>query len=318
MTEILLKRELEPLFKKAETNQSRTPLHGWPVFLGLFCATFLPGVCPVQAGPLDFFRDEFRVPITSKSFGAPPSAFEGFQLAGRTANTEEWSANFPGHPAMTNDFEHRTVQLSFVSNRLEAVQVSARGKNRNNEVAARFRQVSDRKATHVLGLSPSDDEWSDQEWRLTYQGLCSSVENWMVIFRLTPTGGDTRIEQARAARRDGPPVFFARPVMAFPFNGELLHANVSVVRSGGPASDVSFKAPAGIVPKLLHQSTSGEFDSYSVFFKTDGRTVYLPKSWQFSLVCTGQDQKQIQKTFTVAPRKDAKTPDDLEIVETGQ
>jgi hypothetical protein len=258
------------------------------------------------------------VPITRESFGASPSAFTGFRLAGRTANTEEWTAEFPGHLSVTNDFEHRFVQLSFVSNRLEAVQVSTRGKNRNDEVSSRLRKVSERRATRVQGSPPFDDEWSDPEFRLTYQSLCSPGENWMAIFRLTPKGGDTRIEQAGTARREGSPTFFAKPIMASLHNGGVLHTKVQVVRSSGPATDVSFKAQAGIVPKLEHQSTSGEFDSYFVFFKTDGHTVYLPESWQFSLSYTGQDQKRQEKIFTVARRKDAKEPNDLEIVEAGQ
>ena len=262
-----------------------------------------------SAGTVEFMRDQLGVDPAKYPFGSPASAFPGIPRAHATANGEQLDGYLTG--ADTNA-PPRIFQLNFVSNRLEAITVHSYHDKRNDALVAGFAKLLNRDAKQITGSQPF--EVREGERLFSFRRVCSAEQNFAVIFHLTTVDGAERMIRAGRARLAGPPFFALRSAVPTVSNDALQSAWVMIERNSGPTTNVSVKAPPGVSVQLNGKSSAAETDYYNLFFRPDG-TNFLPESWQFSVVCTDQQQKQHEKKFDVLYNWKAKAPLNLQVIE---
>ena len=262
-----------------------------------------------SAGTVEFMRDQLGVDPVKYQFGSPASAFPGIPRFHATVNSE---ALFGALTTADTNKPQPTIQLTFISNRLEAVDIQTSGKKHNDALVTEFAKLLNQTAKQITGSRPY--EVREGERLFSYRGLCSAEENFGAIFRLTTTGGEERMMRAERARIDGPPFLALRGAFPTVFNDALQSASMMIERNSGPTTNVSVRVPSGISVQLNASPIGAETDYYNLFFRPDG-TNFLPESWQFSVVCTDKQQKQHEKKFDVLYDWKAKAPLNLQVIE---
>lgn len=266
-----------------------------------------------RAGALEFFRDHLGISATNLVFGVPPSAFAGLRRSYQTANTEQWVLNTPESAAAVFSAGHRLVQFTFVSNRLEAVQVQNGGKATNDQLLAAFRRLLKQPVNPATGLA--DYSFQDGPYRLSYRGLCSPGENLVAIFRLTTEEGERRIQAATAAQAGGPAVFVVPKAYSLMAGEKPVAGHVMLQRNSGPAASLSVHPEAGLKVEVRHSTGTVGFDHYNLLFKPDGKSPFMPATWRFSVLFDDVAGNRQERVFAVVPAGEAKTPPALEVRE---
>jgi len=153
------------------------------IIVQVIAAVFFAAVA--KAGPLDFVRDQLGVNATNFPFGSSPSAFPQFQKVKRVEQnpTEaDYGYSLPSKSGPDRELT-TTIFLHFTDNKLDWMEVSTGGKERNDKLVAEFAKLSGIDKKTITGPQPY--EYSDGQYQLTYWGLCSASENQAAIFRLT-------------------------------------------------------------------------------------------------------------------------------------
>lgn len=242
-----------------------------------------------SAGPLDFVRDHLGVDPTNFAFDSPPPASPQFKRVSSKPGAEEWVYERPS--GATTSGPPQGIQLSYTSNKLDAVEIWTSGKEGNDKLAIEFDRLSGIGATKTNPIS-------DGKYLLSYRGLCSRKENMVAVFRLTIIAAELRRENAQEARLAGPPYFTFGHRNSGSRGGGLQYATLAMRREGGPTSGLSLRAPPGILAQMKRIQTPNG-DEYELAFKPDG-SGYLPKSWRFSVAYLDRDQKRQQRAFEVS------------------